>query len=255
MTEQAVFSFILVLSRVSAFIGFFPLFGQRQLPVMVKAGLATALTSFWYATVPANNYYVAEHVPAFAAVLMIAQEVGVGLFLAMMLGFLLVPAKIAGAYVGQEVGLSLAAISDPGSTDQSTLVTIIFEALSVLLFFGLNLHHFLILFLDRSMNELANKISVLNLPTEGLIGMIDDMPEFGLMILAPLGIVMFLLVVALAFLNKAAPTMNLFSVGMSLRSGLGMVCLVLFMPVIIESMVMYFMRTIQQLEQMLGFFE
>ena len=131
--------------------------------------------------------------PTLLAILFIVREVGIGLLLAMTLGFLLIPAKIAGAYVGQEIGLSLASISDPGPSDQSTLVTKIFETLAVLLFFGLNLHHFLILFLHISMTHLANKISLLDLPTEGLIRLVDDMPEYGLLILAPLGIVMFLL--------------------------------------------------------------
>ena len=80
------------------------------------------------------------------------------------------------------------------------------------------------------------------------------LPEYGLQILAPLGIVMFLLTVALAFLNKAAPTLNLFSVGMSLRSGLGLFCLFLFMPAIVQAIDMYFRRVLVQLEQMMGYF-
>lgn len=254
MSEREVFSFILVLCRVSAFVGFFPLFSHRQLPILVKAGLAVGLTLFWYDS-NLGQSLVDEDVPRLLQVLMIIQEVGIGLLLAMTLGLLLVPAKIAGAYVGQEIGLSLAAISDPGSTDQSTLVTKVFEAISVLLFFGLNLHHFLILILDVSMNQLANKISLLELPTGGLVRLVDMLPEYGLLILAPLGIVMFLLTVGLAFLNKAAPTLNLFTVGMSLRSGLGIFCLFLFMPIFVQAIVMYFLRMTQQLEQMMAFFE
>lgn len=254
MYEQEVFSFILVLCRVSAFVGFFPLFSHRQLPILVKAGLAVGLTVFWYGSIPGHSM-AGEQVPMLLQVLMIVQEIGIGLLLAMTLGLLLVPARIAGAYVGQEIGLSLASISDPGTPDQSTLVSKVFEAISVMLFFGLDLHHFLILFLHVSMNQLANRISLLDLPTGGLVRLVDMLPEYGLLILAPLGIVMFLLTVALAFLNKAAPTLNLFSVGMSLRSGLGIFCLFLFMPVIVQAIAMYFMRVMQQLEQMMGFFE
>ena len=254
MYERELFSFILVLCRVSAFVGFFPLFSYRQLPVLVKAGLALGLTAFWYGTIP-EHALVGQNVPLLLQALMIAQEIGIGLLLAMALGLLLVPAKIAGAYVGQEIGLSLASISDPGSPDQSTLVTKVFEAIAVILFFVLNLHHFLVLLLHLSMNQLANRISLLDLPTEGLVQLVDMLPKYGLQILAPLGIVMLLLTVALAFLNKAAPTLNLFSVGMPLRSGLGLFCLFLFMPAIVQAINMYFMRVMQQLEQMMGFFE
>ena len=40
MFDEQLFSFVLILARISAFVGFFPLFSQRQLPVLVKAGMA-----------------------------------------------------------------------------------------------------------------------------------------------------------------------------------------------------------------------
>ena len=147
---------------MSAFVGFFPLFSHRQLPVSGESRIG-GWTDRVLVRFDSWSILVGEDVPMLLQVLMIIQEVGIGLLLAMTVGLLLVPAKIAGAYVGQEIGLSLAAISDPGSTDQSTLVTKVFEAISVMLFFGLNLHHFLILILDVSMNQLANRISLLEL--------------------------------------------------------------------------------------------
>lgn len=253
MDEFQVLSFMLVLSRVSAFIGFFPLFGQHQLPVMVKAGLATALTAFWYGTIPVSPY-VGQEISTLLAVLLIAQEVGIGLLLAMMLGFLLLPARIAGSYIGQEIGISMEPVTNSGS-EQSTMMASIFESFAILLFFGLNLHHFIILFLHLSMNQLANKINLMDLPTEGLVNLVDQLPEYGLLILAPMGVLSFVMVIGLFFLSKAAPTMNLFSVGMPLRVGLGLFCLTIFIPVLIRSMVMYFHQMLAELEQFMGYFE
>jgi len=253
MNEQQVLSFMLVLARVSAFIGFFPLFAQRQLPTMVKAGLATALTIFWYGMVPPGPD-ASQDLPTLLAVLLIVQEVGIGILLAMVLGFLILPARIAGSYVGQEIGLSMEPVTQ-SNTEQSTMMASIFETFAILLFFGLNLHHFLILFLHLSMTQLAGKINLLELPTEGLIRMVDQLPEWGLLILAPLGVVSMVMLIGLFFLSKAAPTMNLFSVGMPLRVGMGLICLIIFMPVIVQSMAMYFHRMLGELEQLMGFFE
>jgi flagellar biosynthetic protein FliR len=254
MFNEQLLSFVLILGRVSAFIAFFPLFSQRQLPALVKAGLAVGLTIFWFGSVPVGSGYPAQ-IPTLLAVLLMVREIGIGVLLAMTLGFMLIPARIAGAYAGQEVGLSLASISDPSTSDQSTLVTKVFETLAVLLFFGLNLHHFLILFLHASMKHLADKIDLLDLPTDGLVRLVSDLPEQGLLILAPVAIVMFLLTVGLSLLNKAAPTLNLFSVGMSLRSGLGIVCLIVFLPVMMQAIAMFFMRTINDLEKMMVYWE
>lgn len=252
--EQQIFTFILILARVSAFIGFFPLFGQRQLPTMVKAGMAMGLTVFWYGSLP-PEFYVSEPINLVSSVLLIGKEIGIGFLLAVVLGFMFVPAKIAGAYVGQEVGLSLASVASPGSADSSTLITTIFETLAVLLFFGLNLHHFLIVFIHMSLTELAGKIDLFDLPTEFLVQITSSLTEFGTLIVGPIGIVMFVLTIGLALLNKAAPTLNLFSVGMSLRSGLGILCMFMFMPIIIKSMEFYFLRYQADLELMMAYFE
>jgi len=253
--EHHVFTFVLILSRVSAFIAFLPLFAHKQLPSMVKAGFSVALTLFWFGILP-KELYVKADINLVTSVVLIAKEIGIGFLLATLLGFMFVPARIAGAYVGQEVGLSLASVASPvGGTDSSTLVTTIFETLAVLLFFGLNLHHFIIVFLHVSLVQLAGKINLTDLPTELMVHSAASLSEFGMLIIGPVGLCMFVLTVGLALLNKAAPTLNLFSVGMSLRSGLGILCMVLFMPVIIKTMQMFFLRYQSDLELFLMYFE
>lgn len=252
--EQQIFTFVLILSRVSAFIAFLPLFAQRQLPMTVKAGLSVALTLYWFGTLP-PELYVTGRLDVVTSMFLIGKEIGIGFMLATLIGFMFVPAKIAGAYVGQEVGLSLASVTSPGSSDSSTLVTTVFETFAVLLFFGLNLHHFMILFLHVSLTQLAGKINLTELPTEFLVQMINSLSAFGSMIVGPVGICMFVLAVGLALLNKAAPTLNLFSVGMSLRSGIGIVCMIVFMPVMLKSFELYFLRYQSDLELFLMYFD
>ena len=165
--EQQILAFLLILARVSAFIGFLPIFAQRQLPQMVKAGLAVALTVFWFGSLPPDSFAI-EQINAVTSVLLIAKEVGIGYLLATMLGFMFIPAKIAGAYVGQEMGLSLASVSSPAGPDSSTLLTSIFETFTVLLFFGLNLHHFIVVLLHYSLVQLSGKIDLLEFTDRGV---------------------------------------------------------------------------------------
>lgn len=252
--EQQVFTFVLILARVSAFIGFLPLFARRQLPMLVKSGLATALTVFWYGSLPEEAFF-ADSINVLSTTVLIAKEIGIGFLMAVVLGYIFVPARIAGAYIGQEIGLSLAAVSSPGSTDSSTLVTTIFETLSVLLFFGLNLHHFIIYFLHVSLINLAGKIDLMDMPTALLVQSTAALTEYGSLIVGPVGICMFVLTVGLALLNKAAPTLNLFSVGLSMRTGLGIVCMIAFMPIIMKSIEMFFIQHQSSLEKFVMYFE
>ena len=252
--NQQIFAFMMILARVSSFIAFVPLFSKRQLPRLVKAGLATALTVFWFGCLPEDKIAI-ESFDTISAILYLGKEVGIGFILAFLVGLILVPARIAGAYVGQEIGLSLASVSSPGTMDSSTLVTTIFETLAVLLFFGLDMHHVMIMFLHYSLMELGTPIALSDLPTHWAVHFTNSIFEHGTLIVGPIGICLMVLTVGLGLLNKAAPTLNLFSVGMTLRSGLGIFCLILFFPLIIHTMAMYFQIHQTELEKFLIYYQ
>ena len=69
-----------------------------------------------------------------------------------------------------------------------------------------------------------------------------------------MGVVTILLMtvtIGLSYLNKAAPTLNLFSVGMSIRIGFGLFCLLMFCPAIFNAIQMYFYRMQSDIENIL----
>ena len=254
ITEVQVVAFILVLSRVSAFIAFFPLFAKRQLPNSVKVGMAGGLTFFWYGMVEAQlslDHSATTDLTVVSSILLLAKEVTIGVVLSIALGLFFLPAKIAGSYIGQELGLSLAAISDPNSQDSSTLISRIFEAFAILIFFSINMHHFLILVIHGSFDQMLGKIDVLRLPTEDLVLLLNRVSDYGFLIVGPVAILFMLITLGLAYLNKAAPTLNLFSVGMSIRSGFGIFCLLVFCPVIFGSIQSWFYRMQADIEEVL----
>ena len=258
ITEVQVVAFVLVLARVTAFIAFFPLFAKRQLPNTVKVGLAGGLTFFWYGMVEAQLSQdpgaAAANMNVVSSFLLLTKEVTIGVVLSIALGLFFLPAKIAGSYVGQELGLSLASISDPGSQDSSTLISRVFEAFSILIFFSINMHHFLILVIHFSFDQMLGKIDILRLPTEDLVSLLNRVSDYGFLIVGPVAILFMLITIGLAYLNKAAPTLNLFSVGMSIRSGFGIFCLLIFCPVIFGAIQSYIFRMQADIEEVLTVF-
>ena len=118
ITNADLVLFMLVLARVSAFIAFFPLFSRRQLPSLVKVGLAASLSIFWFSEIESAlslSSDAIDNLGGLHGALLIVKEVVIGIVMSIALGLFFWPAKIAGAYVGQELGLSLASISDPGA--------------------------------------------------------------------------------------------------------------------------------------------
>lgn len=257
ITEVQVVAFMLVLARVSAFVAFFPLFAKRQIPNTVKVGMAGGLTFFWYGMVEAQLAAEPEMVTNLqivSSVLLLTKEVTIGVVLSIALGLFFLPAKIAGSYVGQELGLSLASISDPGSQDSSTLISRVFEGFTILIFFSINLHHFLIIVIHGSFDQMFGRINILQLPTEDLTTLMNRVNDYGFLIVGPVAILFMLITLGLAYLNKAAPTLNLFSVGMSIRSGFGIFCLLIFCPVIFGAIQSYFYRMQADIEDVLTAF-
>jgi flagellar biosynthetic protein FliR len=252
MPENTLLTFVLVLARVTAFIGFFPLFARQQVPALVKAGLATALTVFWFGSLEPSNQQADAVVPLIF-VLSIMKEVAIGILLAMLLGLILIPARIAGSYIGQEIGISMEPVTNTGS-DQSTIVTAIFETFTIMMFFVLNLHHFLILFLHYSLTDLLDRIHIFSLPTEGLVSLVSQVTENGLSIAAPIGVLSFVTMIGLYLLSKAAPSLNLFSIGMPLRVGMGVLMLAVFTPILWRSIESYFASMLFEIEAFFGYF-
>lgn len=121
MIEVAALATVLLLFRVAAFVAFLPPFFGRNVPQTVKVGLAVGLTLLW---IPQQVAIAAPELawtvgpePRWGALgYLVIRETLFGIGLAWLLGLALVPVRIGGSYVAQEMGLTLGAITS--STDQ-----------------------------------------------------------------------------------------------------------------------------------------
>src|SRR6185312_8761835 len=137
-------TFGLILARVSAFVATIPYLGGRFVPRTVKAGTALALTCFWFAESGAGTLSVATALndrPWMAFALAIGCETLIGCALGYIFGLFLVPFRVAGEYLSQEMGLTLGTISDPTRPETTTIMGDVFETLGVMLFFTYDIHH------------------------------------------------------------------------------------------------------------------
>ncbi|MCA9050992.1 MAG: flagellar biosynthetic protein FliR, partial [Planctomycetaceae bacterium] len=106
----------------------------------------------------------------------------------------------------------------------------LFESLGVLLFFGLNLHHAMFLVLSSSFatRPVSERWS---LPGWDLVMYwVTKVQHQGFLIVAPVGILMFVATVTLLVSMRTAPQFNFMTYGMTLRLVLGLGGLLLFFP-------------------------
>lgn len=247
MIEVWTLSFALTLARAGTFVFFLPIIGGRSSPNTVKVGLAFALAVFWFSvwgTQPSAEFIqlaAAKH--WLACTIAMGREAVLGALLGFLFSLLLVPSRIAGAYVAQEMGLTIATISDPVTRQPASVLTHLFEALAVLVFFGLDVHHMLLLAMNASFRLWAIGTSIPDSALLLAISGVSDAHRWGLMIAAPIGISMFLTTVVLLLLNRASPQFNLFSVGIVVRLAIGFGALLLFLPTVVASLHRFFANT------------
>ncbi|MBX3436551.1 MAG: flagellar biosynthetic protein FliR [Planctomycetaceae bacterium] len=237
MIELLVVHFTLTLIRVAAFVAFLPPTSGKNLPNLVKVGLAVALTLVVGMPTGLESLPMlvraADAWPAFA--FLAIRETVYGIGLAMCLGLVLMPARIAGAYIAQEMGLTIATLTGPSDDQQTSIVGVILEMAAAMLFFSLNLHLAVIAFLNASFQRFPAGTASLEFSPGAVLHQVAASIEAGLLIAAPVGIVLMLALIGSLVLMRSVPQFNLFSIGMSVRIVAGLGALLIFAP---ETMVL-----------------
>jgi flagellar biosynthetic protein FliR len=219
----------LILARTASFIAVFPPWAGRGLPQTVKVGLAVALTVFWVTSLDAPSVG-AVPIGWLDIALGGLREAVVGAVLAQVVGLILVPPRIAGAYIAQEMGLTLGALSSPMDQTPTDAIAQIFDAITLCLFFVLNGHHFVLRILDASFRTAPCGTAWPSVLWARCAIAAAGSVEAGLAIAASVGVVMLGVTVWLALAARIAPQMHLFSWGMSIRILIGLSAIALYLP-------------------------
>lgn len=220
MIESLIIALVLVLFRVAAFVAFLPPVAGNNLPKSVKVGMAVALTMVWgpmHAPMIAGGLIAQGGIEIAWPMLawLTVRETLFGIALAWLLGLVIVPVRIAGAYIGQETGLTIATLTSPTDQQNSNIFAQGLEALAIMMFFAMNVHHVMFRILHASF---------LRFPTVGewnldgmdwIVGRVSNAGIAGLQIAAPVGIVLFAGLITLLMVMRAAPQFNLFTFGMA----------------------------------------
>jgi flagellar biosynthetic protein FliR len=236
----------LILARASAFLAMSPVLGGRAVPKLVKLSLALALSGFWFmgsGAAQAQTIIALNQSPWLGLVLAVAREVLIGAVLGYVFGLFLTPFRIAGEYIAQEMGLTLGSITDPTRSQPSTVLGELFELVGILLFLSWDVHHLFLAMLHRTFATQPLGGAFLPVPVGTQLLALSSTTEWGLLLAAPVGCCLFLTSLLLALLTRAAPQLNLMSVGFALRVFVGMVALLVLWPDLVPWMVSMLYRS------------
>ena len=224
-------SFAMVMTRISAFLLFVPVFSSKNIPMTVKVAAMILLSVFFcLVTPPAISI---KEVSSLRVILLLGSEATYGLALGVIANVLFSTVKLGGRIAEHQMGLSMAQILDPMSDEQGQPVGSLLEIIFIISFLAANGHHLLIKVIQRSYELFpAGKIPTVATLASNMLEATSTMLTAGLRLAAPILAVMLVLLIALAFLARLVPEMNIFFISFPLRILLCLAMLVIFVPFI-----------------------
>jgi flagellar biosynthetic protein FliR len=207
--------------RVSAIVHSIPVFSSNSIPVLFKMGLAFAVSMVLFTIVDLEPFAVPAGIFPFA--IGIIGEVMIGLVIGLSVRLVFAGIQLAGQLAGYQMGLAIANVMDPSSSEQFPILAQFNQLLAMLLILVTNTHH---LFL-RALAESYHLVPPFgfhfnNAVMQQLVDLGADMFVIAIKIGAPVIAALLLTTVAFGLVARTVPQMNVFIVAMPLKIAVGL---------------------------------
>jgi len=221
ITEFYFFTFLVIFLRVTSFYFAAPIFGGAGVPSHVKVGLGILTSMVLLYTIQPGTFHFPGTVTELAV--MTVTEILIGLLLGYAVALLFAAIQIAGMLMGYQMGFAVANVLDPTSNEQVSIIGHFLFIFAILYFLTLNGHHLLI----RALTDSFTLAPPMGVGLSGnsvtiMINMFTGMFTLGLQIALPVIGTLFLIDVSLGIIAKTVPQMNVFIVGLPLKSLVGL---------------------------------
>ncbi len=217
--------------RVVALIGTAPILGDASIPRRARIGLAIFITVL---VAPSIREVPNAALLSGDGLLLIARQILIGAAMGFSMRLAFSAVEYAGDLIGLQMGIGFATLVDPGTNDQSPVIGSLMGYLVSLAFLAANGPLLLIAGVSDSFDAV---------PLAGRGGLFGEWQTlvlqggavFGLALHMALPVIAALLVtnVALGIMTRAAPQLNLFSIGFPITIGVGLVVLLVSLPVML----------------------
>jgi flagellar biosynthesis protein FliR len=246
-------TWFLVFVRLGAFLAVLPFFSAANFPVQLRLALAAfggGLLAPWVPSVHLASLTFS------ALVVLLVQEVAVGLLLGFIARMIFYAADIAGSIIATEMGLNLAPIFNPLTQNQTEAPGTILFLLASVVMLTLDLHHWILAGFERTYGLLPIGGAHLSRGLfSNVVGHTSAVFLVALQIAAPLIAVSFVITIVFSVLARAVPQMNVFVESYAFRTVGGLVVFGLTLQLMAQHVLNYLRRLpddLARLAQLLG---
>ena len=208
-----VLGFVLAVVRSAAWLAVAPPFNTRMIPAPAKVAFAVALA------IPVAPRIAATAPPPEVGPLIMATllQVAAGLALGFVVQLLFAAVQAAGELIDLFAGFTIAATYDPFTNANQAVFGRLYQLLAIAMLFAVDGHLMLVNGLLSSFDAVPSGMPDLGATSGDLLDALGLFFLSALEIAAPVIGALFLTEVALGLLSKAAPQMNVFTLGFPIK--------------------------------------
>jgi flagellar biosynthetic protein FliR len=163
----------------------------------------------------------------------------------LMVQMILAGVQLAGQLAGYQMGLAIANVIDPDSSDQIPLISQFYQVFAILIFVTVNAHYWCLGAMMESFRLVPPfGFHLDNSLIEQLVRLGGDVFTIGVKVGAPVIVVLLLTSVSFGLIARTVPQMNVFIVAIPLKIAVGLLFVFFSLP--------YFSAYLQQLFATLG---
>jgi flagellar biosynthesis protein FliR len=226
---EQIMLFFFVLVRVASILFVLPFLESRNVPTMVKVGLAVSVSVLLLPQLDVTAPSL-DTSPVTLA-LGIGAEVAIGLIIGLIVQLLFAGVQLAGQIAGFQMGLAIANVVDPASSLQIPLLSQFLNLFAFMIFLSLNIHYYFI-------KALVDGFVILPFWSAQFNGNLYELMMetaakafiIGIQIGAPVMVALMLTSVALGLVARTVPQMQIFIVAMPVKIILGLIFLGFSLP-------------------------
>lgn len=214
ISEEYVFSFFLLFTRITTLFVSMPFFSHTSIPVQIKAAVAFYLTLILFPFVDTTEVDLEFS----SIILALFSEIVLALIAGLAVNIVFMILLYAAEIMSFIMGFSMASAMDPATGSASTVIGTFLSLVALLVFLQINAHHTVLIFLTESINAIPLGGFVL---TENMVEyFMDAMANLfvmGFTIAFPIIALSYMSDVIFGMLMKTMPQFNLLVVGFPIK--------------------------------------
>jgi flagellar biosynthetic protein FliR len=256
-SPQELLSFFMVLIRVSTLLFLLPIFGDKVVPGNVKILLSLTVSAVLFPVLRSSGMIQISDADRWSAttgnlILTLCTEMMMGLAVGYASQLVFHSIQIAGDFMAQLMGFSMASMYDPHTESQTVVLGQLISALAMLTFLSLDGHHLLFRAIVETFRLVPQGHFAMSEGfKQSLLHLVGNTVLFGLQLSAPMAACMLLVNIVYGILGKALPQLNILTLSMASSAFIGGFVLLITYPSFQSGMSSIFHTHFEDLKQFL----